>query len=154
MLHSISNLLEILHLQYTKEFVVALLPMSFTVIIHGLGMRLALRHFKRFRLHEHRPSRRVPGAIHLIAIVGIMLAAHFIESGVWALLYFATDMVADPKAAMSLSINSYTTLGASNVTLPPDWNGVQGLEAMTAMLMFGWSTAILAAVIQKLYVDD
>ena len=31
------------------------------------------------------------------------------------------------------------------------WVGFGGFEAMTGMLMFGWSTAVLAAVVQKIH---
>jgi hypothetical protein len=143
-----------LHFQYSEQFLVALLPMSLTVVIHGQGMSLAMRYWKRFRPHQHRASRSSQGVMVLVAIVGIMLAAHFIETVVWASLYFLTGMLTDPRAAMSLSVNSYTTLGASHATLPQRWQGLQGIEAMTAMLMFGWSTAVLAAVVQKLYLVD
>ena len=50
---------------------------------------------------------------------------------------------------MNLSVNSYTTLGASNLTLPGRWQGLDGFEAMTAMLMFGWSTAVIVNLLQK-----
>ena len=58
-------------------------------------------------------------------------------------------MLAGLQDAMNFSINSYTTLGASNIQLPGRWRGFDGFEAMTAMLMFGWSTAVLAVVVQK-----
>jgi len=90
----------------------------------------------------------------VIVIVAIMLAAHFAEVVVWAAFYFITDMLPDLASAMFFSINSYTTLGASNITLAGRWKGLDGFEAMTAMLMFGWSTAVLAAVVQKMHSID
>ena len=55
---------------------------------------------------------------------------------------------------MYFSVNAYTTLGASNITLPGRWQGLGGFESMTAMLMFGWSTAMLAAIVQKIHTLD
>jgi hypothetical protein len=78
-----------------------------------------------------------------------MLAAHFAEVVLWATFYFSTGMLANLRDAMTFSINSYTTLGASGIQLTGRWRGFSGFEAMTAMLMFGWSTAVLAVVAQK-----
>ena len=52
---------------------------------------------------------------------------------------------------MNFSINAYTTLGASNVHMPLRWQGIDGLEAMTAMLMFGWSTGLMVTAIHTIY---
>ena len=41
MLESIVNTLVQLHFQYTEQFLTTLVPMSPTVALHGLGMRLA-----------------------------------------------------------------------------------------------------------------
>ncbi|MGD0886287.1 MAG: hypothetical protein ABSA46_15705 [Thermodesulfovibrionales bacterium] len=55
---------------------------------------------------------------------------------------------------MYFSVASYTTLGDSGMTLPAHWRGIGAFEAMAAMLMFGWSTAVLAAVVVKLHSLD
>ena len=44
--------------------------------------------------------------------------------------------------------------GANNITLPGRWQGLEGFEALTAMLMFGWSTAMLVAVVHKVHSID
>ena len=84
----------------------------------------------------------------VIAIVTIMLATHFIEIiRVGALL----DRERHPpgaEAAMNSSINSYSTLGASGI-VPDQMEGIAGIETMISMLMFGWSTAVLASVVQR-----
>ena len=140
-----------LHYQYTEQFLAALLPMALTVVIHGQGMGLASRYFRRFGRPPAGSKRSGPHVFVLIMIVAIMLATHFIEVFAWAWFYVLTGMLTDIRAAILYSVNSYTTLGASNITLPGRWLGLGGFEAMTAMLMFGWSTAILAVVIARLH---
>ena len=149
MLENIVQSLLNLHFQYTEQFLVALLPMALTVVIHGQGIGLTARYFKRFGRRRAVSSRTGPHVIVLITIVAIMLAAHFIEVFAWAFFYLATDMLSNFRAAMLYSVNSYTTLGASNIELPGRWSGLGGLEAMTGMLMFGWSTAVLAVIVQE-----
>ena len=154
MLESIVQFFSQLHFQYTEQFLTALLPMAVTVVIHGQGMGLAGRYFKRFGERPAGDLRTGPHVIVLIIIVAIMLATHFIEVFAWALFYFVTGMLTDVKAAMSYSVNSYTTLGAANIDLPGRWQGLGGFEAIAGMLMFGWSTAVLAVVVQKTHSID
>jgi len=154
MLEAIAQPFWDLHFQYTEQFLVALLPMALTVVIHGQGMGLAGRYFKRQGRRASAGSRAGPHVLVLISIVAIMIAAHFLEVGIWAIFYLVTGMLSDFRTAMFYSVESYTTLGASNLELPGRWQGLGGLEAMTGMLMFGWSTAILVAVVQKVHSID
>jgi hypothetical protein len=156
MLETIGQTFAGLHYQYTEQFLIALLPMVVTVILHAFGMRCAGLCYKRFgRQQPARGKRSGPHVFAVIAIVAIMLLAHFLEVSAWAIFYFLTGMLDDFRTAMYFSINSYTTLGASNITLTGRWKGIDGFEAMTAMLMFGWSTAVLAVVTQKIHsLDD
>ena len=149
MLESIVQTVVQLHFQYTEQFLTALVPMSLTVVLHGQGMRLAALYLRRFGKHASHGARASLLNIVLVATVAIMLLTHFIEINAWAMFYFLTGMLPDYRSAMNLSVNSYTTLGASNLTLPGRWQNLDGFEAMTAMLMFGWSAAVMVNVVQK-----
>ena len=154
MLESIVQTFRELHFQYTEQFLAALLPMALTVVIHGQGMGLASRYFKRFGRPAAGSKRVGPHVFILIMIVAIMLATHYVEVSAWALFYYATGMLADFRSAMTYSINSYTTLGATSIDLSGKWQGLGGFEAIAGMLMFGWATALLAVVVQKLHSID
>jgi len=151
MLETIAQTFREIHYQYLEQFLTALLPMALTVVIHGEGMGLASRYFRRFGWPAAGSKRAGPHVIVLIAIVAIMLATHFIEVTAWALFYFATGMLTDFKSAMTYSVNSYTTLGATSIDLPGRWHGLGGFEAIAGMLMFGWSTALLAVAVSRLH---
>jgi len=144
----------VLDFEYIDQFLFALVPMSLTVIFHGIGMDMVRRCFRRFG----RPlinSRRVIARISvMISIMGIMLASHFIGIVIWAAFYLGAGVLQGAQKAMYFSAESYTTLGASGITLTGRWLGFDGLEAMTGVLMFGWSTAILAAIVVKFHSLD
>jgi hypothetical protein len=53
-------------------------------------------------------------------------------------------------AAFNHSAVNYTTLGYGAVVMTPSWRLLGPLEAANGMLMFGVSTAIIFAVIQRL----
>ena len=154
MLDAVLNFIAETHFEYIEQFLTALLPMSLTVLLHGQGMGLVVRYLKRFGKHMRHGAAASLRNIGLIAVVGIMLLTHFIEVVAWAMFYFLTGMLSSYRTAMYFSVNAYTTLGASNITLPGRWQGLDGFESMTAMLMFGWSTAMLAAIVQKIHTLD
>jgi hypothetical protein len=58
--------------------------------------------------------------------------------------------VADFSAALYCSAGNYTTVGSGEVVLSPHWKLLGPLEAAVALLMFGASTALIFAVIQRL----
>jgi hypothetical protein len=137
--------------EYLDQFLYALIPMSITVVFHGLGMDMVRRCFRRFG-RQLINTRRVAARItFMISIMGIMLASHFIGIAIWAAFYIGAGLIQGAQKAMYFSAESYTTLGASNFELTGRWLGFGGLEAMTGVLMFGWSTAILAAIVAKIH---
>jgi len=139
--------------RYLEQLVVALVLTSVTVVIHGLGMKWVRHRFKRYSSLATAQQR--PGSLPLmIAIVAIMVVTHTAEVFVWAVFYALRGLVPHWLSAVYFSIASYTTLGESGITLPAHWQGLGGFEAMAAMLMFGWSTAVLAAVSLKIHSFD
>lgn len=91
----------------------------------------------------------------MIGVVSIMVLTHFLGIVVWALTFLSLEIVPEVEQAMFYSMQYYTTMGANVHRLPERWAGFGGFEAMTGMLMFGWSTAVLALVGQKMHsLDD
>src|SRR4051812_31842301 len=70
-----------LNFRYIDQFLAALVPMTVTVVLHACGMRLTDRCLKRFGTRRGHGAHKDKGP-HLfviVAIVGIMLATHFVE---------------------------------------------------------------------------
>lgn len=144
-----------LDFKYGRQILAALLPMALTVVFHGLGVELVHRFFRRFGRPVMKGPHRFARTAVFIGVVVILLMSHFGGVVVWAVFYFAADLIKDMSLAMIYSLNCYTTMGASNFELGKGWRGFGNFEAMTGMLMFGWSTAVLADIINKLHnVDD
>ena len=154
MLDAIAQVFVQLHLRFLEEFAVALAPVCLTVILHGQGMGLAALYLRRY---GRRSGQGPPAALRnilIVAVVTIMLATHFLEIIAWAAFYFFTGMLNAPGTAIDFSIGSYTTLGTGSVSLRGHWQGLEGFETMAAMLMWGWSTAVLVGVVQTIRSSD
>ena len=79
-----------------------------------------------------------------------MIVLHLIEIGVWAVFYLWKDAMADLSSAVYFSAVTYTTTGYGDLVLPEEWRLVGGVEALTGILMCGWSTGFFFAVVSRM----
>jgi hypothetical protein len=71
----------------------------------------------------------------------------------WAVLFLFCGEFRSFGVAYYHSVVNYTTLGYGDVIMTPLWRLLGPLEAANGMLMFGVSTAVIFAVIQRLIQD-
>jgi len=107
-----------------------------------------------FVRHERRLGRAGAGFwidFSIVALaISIALLAHLVEIACWAALFVLCGEFAKFGAAYYHSAVNYTTLGYGDVIMTPTWRMLGPLEAANGMLMFGVSTALIFAVIQRL----
>jgi voltage-gated potassium channel len=122
-----------------------------TVIMHGVGAVAC--HRRALALWNTRKDRlgRLGLELVLARLVGALLLLHLAEAVVWALFFVLLGALPDLETAAYFSLTSYTTVGYGDVTLPQRWRLLGPIEAAVGILMLGWSTGILVAVIGVLY---
>jgi voltage-gated potassium channel len=99
-----------------------------------------------------RHSLRQLGAELLVArLVGGLLLLHLAEAMVWALFFLLIGLLPDLEAAAYFSLTSYTTVGYGDLLLKEPWRLLGPIEAAVGILMLGWSTGILVALITRIY---
>jgi Ion channel len=86
----------------------------------------------------------------VVVAISLALVAHLVEIGLWALLFVFCGEFPEFGMAFDHSAVNYTTLGYGNVIMTPSWRLLGPLEAANGMLMFGVSTAMTFAVLQRL----
>ena len=111
--------------------------MAFCVAIHASGVTAALSWLRGAAPQEWRfwNSTRL-----FVCIAGWVVLIHLVEIAGWAFLYFATHAMPDLQTAFYFSGVTYTTTGYGDLVLPREWRLVGGVEALTGILMCGWST--------------
>lgn len=123
-----------------------------TIIINVAGVVAWLKHLGRDieRRKEQNLQPRLFRSILNTAIVLLLL--HIVEAWLWAVLYIILPGRAgleNLQDAFYFSVITFTTLGYGDVTLSQEWQLLSGLEAMIGITMFGLTTALLYAVVQK-----
>jgi len=81
--------------------------------------------------------------------VGVLMAAHTAEVAVWALGYRLVGAAAADADLMYFAFVNYTTLGYGDVLPVAAWRLLGPMTAMNGVLLFGWSTAVIFAVLQR-----
>ena len=121
-----------------------------TVVIHAIAL-LAIVHFvRRQRRLGHAGVRFWKDVMIVAGATLVAFAAHLVEITIWALVFLRCGEFRDLAAAFFHSAENYTTLGYGDVVMSPAWRLLGPIEAADGMLMFGVSTAVLFAVIQRL----
>ena len=90
------------------------------------------------------------GVAVMIIISLITGAAHVMLIALWALVFLACGELASFDQAFYFSAQSYTSLGYGDVHLSDRWRLLGPLEAVNGLLLFGLSTAIMFAVLNRL----
>jgi hypothetical protein len=130
------------------KLLIAWCLMALCVAIHAGGVTSALRWFRR---QPDSSQGFWSWTFLFIRVAGWMVLFHLIEITAWALLYFWTDAMADLPSALYFSAVTYTTTGYGDLTLPREWRLLGGVEALTGILMCGWSTGFFFAVASRMY---
>jgi hypothetical protein len=76
---------------------------------------------------------------------------HLVEIASWATMYVHSGAIGDAQTAAYFSAVTYTTVGYGDIVLPIEWRLDAGVEALTGILMCGWSTGFFFAIVNRLY---
>jgi len=83
-------------------------------------------------------------------MVLVMFFASLLEAGIWAAVYRAVGAIPDLETALYFSTVTFTMLGYGDVTLDASWRLLASIQAANGTIMFGWTTAIVMAVIHRM----
>jgi voltage-gated potassium channel len=122
-----------------------------TVIIHGVGTVASTGRLARLWTGRKDRLGRLGTELLMAQLVSALLLLHLAEAVVWALFFVLVGGLPDLESAAYFSLTSYTTVGFGDVVLPEPWRLLGPLEAAVGVLMLGWSTGILVAVIGVIY---
>jgi hypothetical protein len=124
------------------------LMMAVCVIIHAGGVTWAIRHVRRAVVLS-------PGfwwgTWLFVRLAMWMVLLHLTEISAWAAMYVWNGAMPDMASAVYFSAVTYTTVGYGDLVLAPGWRIDGGIEALTGILMCGWSTGFFMTVVNRLY---
>jgi hypothetical protein len=128
------------------RLLVACSLMALCVTIHAAGVSIALGRLRRARMPQ-----RFWLSIRLFVVVAVWIVLlHLVEISVWAAAYVWYGAMPDLPTALYFSAVTYTTTGYGDLVLPAEWRLDGGVEALTGILMCGWSTGFFFAIVNRI----
>jgi voltage-gated potassium channel len=118
-----------------------------TVLIHAGCLELILKALIAIKTEIEVRWRVATFALLILAI----FLAHVIEIWVWAIFYFFIEEIPNLEAALYFSTSSFTTVGYGDVVLSEEWRLLSSVESINGMILFGWSTAFIFAIVRLIY---
>ncbi len=129
-----------------------------TIAVHAYGTMVWIRIVTRVVSREVAIRQNFWRSWALLSATGVVLMVlHFVEVVIWAETYRflpVGDSVDSFEEAVYFSFVTFTTLGYGDVTISGEWRLLSGVQAMNGIILFGWSTALLFAVVQRLWFAD
>jgi hypothetical protein len=117
------------------------------IAIHAAVMALVVAVALRTADATQALQRRRREMAIMVATVSVLLAAHTLEVAVWAAAYAVIDLAPRGQVFYFAFVN-YTTLGYGEILPPEDWRLIGPITAMSGVLLFGWSTAVIFEVLR------
>jgi voltage-gated potassium channel Kch len=113
-------------------------------------MTVGLSTFKR--IEERRPGAmaRKPGITTVIWILFLLIPI-VLDLTLWATFYYLGGALPSFEEALYFSTVTFTTVGYGDIVLGREWRQLATFEAVNGWIIFGWATALIMAVIQRLY---
>ena len=135
-----------------KFSLLGVLLVAITVIIHAVGTtswlnRLARQFGSRIDYGHPITTLRI-----LTSTIVILTVLHTLQIMVWACAYLfllPDNVLQSFEEATYFSFVTFTTLGYGDITFDGVWRVLSGIEALNGVLLIGWSTALLFAVVQR-----
>ena len=122
--------------------------MALCVVVHAMGMTALLRWVNRWAARLNAPFWFMTW--RLVRMAGLIILLHLVEIAFWAFFYAWDHGMPDLQSSLYFSAVTYTTTGYGDLVLPNEWRLVGGVEALTGILMCGWSTGFFFAVLSRM----
>lgn len=121
-----------------------------TVAIQALSMSTGLRALRW--VGKHRPMFMPcnPTITTVIWVLFLMIPI-IVDVILWATFYYAQDALQTFEESLYFSTVTFTTVGYGDIVLGSEWRQLATFEAMNGWIIFGWTTALIITVVERLY---
>ena len=125
-----------------------------TTLIHAGFMMVSLGDLRERARKKRSSAGNWRPAFILSVFVLWMFLASVVEVWLWSALYLLLGVFDALEIAVYFSTVTFTTLGYGDVVLAPPFRLLSSFQAVNGLILFGWTTALVFAVVQWLYKDD
>lgn len=132
------------------QLVIGLVLLVVTTCVHAVATGFVMALARGLNAaHWSMRGRLRPMAL-LAAVVLMFFMASLIEVLLWAITYIWVGALSGLEPALYFSMVTFTTLGYGDVVLTDPWRLLGSFQAATGIIIFGWTTALIVALLQRI----
>lgn len=120
-----------------------------TVVVQAMFMSIGLRTLKSMEEIGHKMLQR-PNLVVVVWILFLLIPIA-IDVVLWASLYRFRNALPNFEDALYFSTVTFTTVGYGDIVLDRESRLLATFEAANGWIIFGWATALMMIVIQRLF---
>ncbi len=135
---------------FEGQLIVGLLVCLACIAVHAIIMAAVSWSANRAGTMAEPLHPQVRMVLVMAATVTVLLAAHVVEVGIWAAAYAYLQAAPKVTDAFYFAFVNYTTLGYGDILPQPRWRLLGPITAMSGVLLFGWSTAVIYDVLRTI----
>jgi hypothetical protein len=131
------------------EIAIGTIGLVVVMFFHGIGVRFINRHYSTawVKIDATTPHWRVN--LLLAGVITCFAIVHLVETLIWAVPIHSLGMIPDLRDAYYYVLESYTTLGEGQVSLPDRWRLIGPIIAMSGLFTFGWTGSVLVGIMTE-----
>ena len=133
------------------EISIALVIVFVCLALHVAGLLFIAEWLLQNRQHFERPRARIHFSMLMVILFSGIMLLHVAETAVWAVFYYSRELFQDFETSLYFSLVSYTTIGYGDVLLPRKWRLLGAIEGVSGVLVCGFSTAFIFAVMNAMF---
>jgi len=126
-----------------------------SVVVQAYGNVMWLKKISPSFKKEHKFfSSRIALRLLIYSFIFFTIL-HFLQTWLWAFAYMlipeTNGAFLSVLEAWYFSMITFTSLGYGDLTLTGNWRLLSGIEAINGIMLIGWSTAMMFALIQQIF---
>ena len=125
-----------------------------TTAIHAGCTVVVISTYKARNVERWGANSRARQVVILSGYVLLFFLASLLEIWLWAAIYRALGALSDLEEALYFSAVTFTTLGYGDVVLQSSWRLLASFQSVNGIIMFGWTTAIIVALVQRILMHE
>jgi hypothetical protein len=131
------------------QIIVGGAPSLTNLIIHAILLAVVVRTVRDLSARGQAAPAVLTDTLIIVATGVLLVAGHFIEVLIWAGTYAIVGAAPPGTDLVYFAFSNYTTLGYGDVLPVPGWRLLAPMTALNGILLIGWSTALIFAIIRR-----
>jgi hypothetical protein len=131
------------------QIIVGAVPSLANLIIHAVLLAIVVRTVRDLSARGQAAPAVLTDSLIIVATGVLLVMGHFLEVLIWAGTYAIVGAAPPGTDLVYFAFSNYTTLGYGDVLPVPHWRLLGPMTALNGILLIGWSTALIFAIIRR-----